>query len=88
MNDNRRYPGQQCQDDKINLAFCNFHNRLVQMVIEWCRAYNISIDEFHLDADGLAESIVHGEWVPTTDSCLVFEKNTKQDNNEPYLCSY
>ena len=72
--DNRKYYGQQCQDEKLNIAFRNLHHKLVNEIISFCRAWNISIDEFHLNADGVAESIKTGEWVAYTDSCLTFDK--------------
>lgn len=74
MEDNRKYFGQQCQDDKINTAFRNLHKNLIDEIIGFCRAYNISIDEVHLSADGLENSIKHGSWQPCTDSGLTFMK--------------
>ena len=73
-----------CKDPKINEAFRNLHEKLVNEVIGFCKAWNISIDEFHLSADGLNESIKYGSWHPCTDSCLVFEKSNQ---DEPFLFS-
>ena len=52
--DTRQFPGQQCQDEKINMAFRNLHKRIVDEIIGFCNAWNITIDEFHISADGLA----------------------------------
>ena len=72
--DHRDYPGQQCQDEKINDAFRRLHEHLVTEVIQFCKAYNISIDEFHLCADCLEESIQNNKWCASTDSCFTFNK--------------
>ena len=80
--DTREYPGQQCQDEKINTAFRNLHKRIVDEIIGFCNAWNISIDEFHIKADGLAESIPHGSWQSCTDSSFVFKKYSDEYNFE------
>ena len=72
--DNRKYPGQQCQDDKLNEAFRRLHAKIVNDIILFCKAWNISIDEFHLNADGVSGSIQYGGWESCTDSCLTFDK--------------
>lgn len=76
--DNREYPGQQCQDKKLNIAFRHLHENLVNEVIQFCRAYGIIIDEFHLNADNLENSIKTGSWQACTDSCLKFDKFTQE----------
>ena len=76
--DNRKFPGQQCQDDKLNEAFRRLHTKLVNDIILFCKAWNIEIDEFHLTADALRESIQQGEWVSCTDSSLRFDKYTDE----------
>ena len=76
--DNRKYPHQQCQDEKLNIAFRHLHEHLVNETIQFCRAYGITIDEFHLNADCLEESIKHGSWQPCTDSCLSFDKYSQE----------
>ena len=78
---NDKYFGQQCQDDKINIAFRNLHKQLVDEIIGFCKAYNIVIDEFHLYADCFRDSIKIGSWQPCTDSSLVFEKFTDEWKN-------
>ena len=72
------YKGQQCQDEKINKSFRELHKRLVDIVIEWCKAYNITIDEFRLYADELEDSIKIGSWQSCTDSCLRFDKYSQE----------
>ena len=76
--DNRKFPRQQCQDDKLNEAFRRLHTKLVNDIILFCKAWNIEIDEFHLTADALRESIQQGEWVSFTDSSLRFDKYTDE----------
>lgn len=76
LEDTRKYPYQQCQDDFINQEFRVLHKNLVNSVINFCKAHNIEIDEFHLSADNLRESIKHGEWTSCTDSSLRLDKYT------------
>lgn len=74
--DERKYYGQQCQDDKINEDFRIFHKNLVNQVIQFCIQHNITIDEFSLKADCLEESIKYGSWQACTDSSFEFSKFT------------
>ena len=89
--DNRKYPGQQCQDDNINKAFREFHEKIVNEIILFCKGWNITIDEVFLHADGLKDSIKFEYWQPCTDSILRFDKfnneknNTINDDQEPFL---
>ena len=76
--DNRKFPGQQCQDEELNKKFRELHKYLVDQVINFCKCNNIVIDEFCLNADGLAESIPYGSWQSCTDSGLTFEKFTDE----------
>lgn len=76
--DNRKYPGQKCQEDNLNIAFRHLHENLVNEVIQFCRAYGITIDGFHLNADELEDSIKFGSWQHCTDSCLRFDKFTQE----------
>lgn len=78
MEDNKKYPQQQCQDNTITNAFRRLHERLIDEVIGFCRAYNISIDELYFYADSLEDSIKHGSWQSSTDSCLQFNKFTQE----------
>lgn len=78
MDYEKAYYGQQCQDPKINEAFRNLHEHLVNEVIGFCKAWNISIDKFHLSADELEGSIKFGSWQACTDSCLQFDKFTQE----------
>ena len=82
----KKYFGQQCQDDEINKKFRELHKKLVNEIIAFCKENNIEIDEIHLNADGVAGSIPYGEWQPCTDSCLSFDVFT-DSWNEPFLIS-
>ena len=72
----RKFPMQQCQDEKLTESFRKLHVDVVNMIIKWCKNNNVVIDEFHLNADGVADSIPYGEWKSCTDSGLTFEKFT------------
>ena len=91
--DTRPFPGQQCQNESINKEFRKLHESLVNQVIDFCKTHDITIDEFHLNADCLEESIKHGSWNAYTDSSLAFYKMTDEEYNriksqqEPYLFS-
>jgi len=76
--DNRKYPGQQCQNDRINYIFRQLHKHIINDIITFCNAYNISIDEFHMNADGLEDSIKAGSWQACTDSFFVLNKFTDE----------
>ncbi len=74
---NKKFPMQQCQDETLTYKFRNLHEELVNRVISFCNENNISIDEFHLNADCLNESIKYKSWQSCTDSCLSFDKFTE-----------
>lgn len=76
--DNRKYPMQQCQDDLLNQKFRVLHKQIVNAIIQFCKENDIIIDEFHLNADCLEESIKAGSWQSCTDSCLRFDKFTEE----------
>ena len=76
--DTRKYFGQQCQDDDINNKFRELHKKLVNEIISFCKENNIIIDEIHLNADGVAESIPYGEWQACTDSYFGLDKFTDE----------
>ena len=72
--DECKFYGQQCQDEELNKKFRELHVILVDQVIDFCKANNITIDEFDLHADGLEVSIENGSWQSCTDSALTFRK--------------
>ena len=76
--DNRKYYGQQCQEDSLNIDFREFHKHLVNEVIDFCKSHGITIDEFHLNADCLEDSIKAGSWQACTDSCFQFDKFSEE----------
>ena len=77
----KKYFGQQCQDEKINIAFRNLHKNLINEIIGFCNAYGITIDEIHLNADCLEDSIKAGSWQACTDSSLRFDKYSQEYKN-------
>lgn len=81
-----KYFWQTCQDEELNEKFRDFHTKLVNEIISFCKENNIEIDEFSLSADGVLGSIPYGEWQPCTDSCLSFYVEDRRDG-KPYLVS-
>ena len=76
--DTRKYHGQQCQDEDINYDFRQLHKDIVNMIVKFCIAHNITIDEFHMSGDCMEESIKFGKWHAATDSSLEFDKFTQE----------
>ena len=74
---NKKFPLQICQDEEITKKFRDLHTELVNKIISFCKENNIIVDELHLNADCLEDSIKAGSWQPCTDSCLSFEKFTE-----------
>ena len=72
----KKYPMQICQDDNLTRKFRELHKELVNKIISFCKENNISIDEFHLNADGVDGSIPYGKWQPCTDSSFSMIKFT------------
>jgi len=76
--EDKKYPMQECQDEKLTMAFRDLHRKLVNEIISFCKKYNVEIDDFHLNADGVADSIPYGQWESCTDSALTFIKYTDE----------
>lgn len=79
---NRKYPMQHCQDDLVNQKFRVLHKQIVNAIIQFCKENNIMIDEFNLYADGLEDSIKHGQWCPSTDSCFRMDETLERENGK------
>ena len=77
----KKYPMQICQDDNLTRKFRELHKELVNKIISFCKENNISIDEFHLNADGVNGSIPYGEWQSCTDSGFSMIKFTDEYND-------
>ena len=77
----KKYPMQLCQDDNLIHKFRELHKELVNKIISFCKENNISIDEFHLNADGVDGSIPYGEWQSCTDSGFSMIKFTDEYND-------
>ena len=77
----KKYPMQLCQDDNLTRKFRELHKELVNKIISFCKENNISIDEFHLNADGVSASIPYGEWQSCTDSGFSMIKFTDEYND-------
>ena len=72
--EDKKFYGQQCQDEELTKEFRHFHEVLVNQIINFCNLHNILIDEFHFNADCLEDSIKAKSWQPCTDSCFTLEK--------------
>ena len=83
--DNRKYYGQQCQDDLINQKFRVLHKQIVNAIIQFCKENDIVIDEFHMSADCLEGSIKAGSWQACTDSSLRFDKFSQEYKDVIYM---
>ena len=84
MQDNRKYYGQECQDDELNKKFRDLHHALVDLVISFCKENDIDIDRASLNIDGISASIPYGQWEACTDSGLTFYNYNKE---EPFIYS-
>ena len=79
--EDKKYPMQICQDDNLTHKFRELHKELVNKIIFFCKENNISIDEVHLNADGVDGSIPYGEWKSCTDSGFSMIKFTDEYND-------
>jgi hypothetical protein len=66
--EDKKYPMQVCQNEDITNKFRDLHYEIVNKIIAFCKENNIIVDEFHLNADELQESIRYGKWQACTDS--------------------
>ena len=71
---------QKCKNEELSLKFGDFHKELVDNIINFCIKNKIRIDSFHLDADGLVDSIDYGSWCPATDSSFTMYDEDKRYN--------
>lgn len=91
--EDKKFHLQQCQDEEITKSFRQLHNEVVDLIIKWCHDNGVVINEFHLNADCLEDSIKAGSWQPCTDSELSFMKKfdnnyeIERKNHEPHLYS-
>ena len=85
----KEFYGQVCQDPDTTKKFRDLHKELVDRVIEWCNENSVQIDEFHLHADGIRESIPYASWQPCTDSGLEMyrREDLEEGETDPYLFS-
>lgn len=59
---------QTCTDDALKRKFFDLHVEIVDKIISFCKDNNVMIDEIHLNADGVRNSIPSGKWTSCTDS--------------------
>lgn len=77
----KKFPMQKCQDDVLTNKFRQLHYDIVNQIIRFCKENNIDVDEFHLNADSLNDSIKSGEWKACTDSSFSMIKFTDEYND-------
>lgn len=59
------------RDPELHTAFSELHTKIVNLVIQFCKEHNLSnVDSMTINADGLAASMVFGEWSMFTDSSM------------------
>jgi len=72
--EDKKFYGQQCQDEKITMEFRELHKEIVNRIIKFCNDYNITIDEVSMKIYDIDESIPYHSWQASTDSSLTFMK--------------
>ena len=82
MNNEERHPYQKLQDDGLHSRFSGLHKEIVDRVISFCKENGIEADEFEIHADGLRESIAHGEWTSVTDSYFRIDEDLDVENGK------
>ena len=74
----KKFPMQICQDEELTMKFRALHLEIVNKIISFCKENNIDVDEFHLNADELHDSIKYGSWQACTDSVFSMIKFTDE----------
>jgi hypothetical protein len=74
IQENKKFFGQQCQDENITMAFRELHKELVNKIIKFCNDYNVQINEVYFNIYDIDESIPYSSWQAPTDSSLTFMK--------------
>lgn len=73
------------RNPSLHKKFCELHEKIVNMVISFCKDNNVECDNFSIGADGLLPSIHFNEWVPETDSA--FDIRISREDDKPFLFS-
>jgi hypothetical protein len=58
------------RNPELHKAFSELHHKIVNEVIEFCKKYDLDVDEFSVKADGLLGSKPYGKWTSATDSSM------------------
>ena len=53
----KKFYGQQCQDETITMEFRELHDEIVNKIIKFCNDHNIMIDEVSMKIYDIDESI-------------------------------
>lgn len=72
--EDKKFYGQQCQDETITMEFRKLHHEIVNRIIKFCNDHNITIDEVTMKIYDIDESIPYHSWQAPTDSSLTFMK--------------
>lgn len=74
-----RFFHQICQDEDLTKKFFDLHVEIVDKIVAFCKENKIEIDEFHLNADGVIESIKEGKWCGCTDSSFTLDMDLERE---------
>ena len=72
--EDKKFYGQQCQDETITMEFRKLHQEIVNRIIKFCNDHDIMIDEVTMKIYDIDESIPYHSWQAPTDSALTFMK--------------
>ena len=74
-----RFFHQICQDEELTKKFFDLHVEIVDKIAAFCKENNITVDEFHINGDGLMCSIKEGKWSACTDSSFTLEMDLERE---------
>lgn len=83
----KKYYNQSCQDDELTKKFREFHEKIVNEVVKFCKENNIKIDEVYMGIFDIQPSIDEGQWMHYTDSYLHFDTREETGESEHFLYS-
>ena len=81
----QKYPIQICQDEVLSKKFFDLHVEILDKIIAFCKDNNIMIDEIHLNADGVRDSIKNGKWGSSTDSTFKLDIDIEEETKKKLI---
>ena len=73
------------RNPELHKAFGELHKKIVDEVIQFCKKYNLEVQEFHVGADGIRDSRDFGEWTCFTDSSMSMYTNKVYEDGCEYI---